>query len=146
MNDQANTIKPRYGIDELCRLTALTRRTVRFYVQKGLVPAPEGEKRGAWYTAEHLERLLAIRKWSNAGLSLEAIAELLGGGQDKLPPLKPLRPGTVEVRSHLVVADGVELVVSPERARMSPEMLREFLRRVGEVYDDINKENNNGHE
>jgi DNA-binding transcriptional MerR regulator len=131
----------RYGIDDLCRLTGLTRRTVRFYVQKGLLDKPEGEKRGAWYTDRHLEQLALIRKWSAAGLSLEAIAGLLAGGDEGALPIKPLLAGTVEMRSHLVVADGVEVVVSPERARMSPEVLREFLRRVGEVYQDIQKEN-----
>ena len=134
----------RHSIDDLCRLTGLTRRTVRFYVQKGLLDRPEGEKRGAWYTPHHVEQLLLIRKWTGAGLSLEAIGELLAGKNSTLPPVKPLLPGTVEVRSHLVVADGIEVVVSPERALMSPEALREFLRRVGEIYQVIQEENNDG--
>ena len=134
----------RHSIDELCRLTGLTRRTVRFYVQKGLLDRPEGEKRGAWYTPHHVEQLLLIRKWTWAGLSLEAIGDLLAGKDSDMPPVKPLLPGTVEVRSHLVVADGIEVVVSPERAHMSPEALREFLRRVGEIYRVIQEENNDG--
>ncbi len=133
-----------HSIDDLCRLTGLTRRTVRFYVQKGLLDRPEGEKRGAWYTPHHVEQLLLIRKWTGAGLSLEAIGDLLAGKNSNLPPVKPLLPGTVEVRSHLVVADGIEIVVSPERAHMSPEALREFLRRVGEIYRVIQEENNDG--
>lgn len=134
----------RHSIDDLCRLTGLTRRTVRFYVQKGLLDRPEGEKRGAWYTPHHVEQLLLIRKWTGAGLSLEAIGELLAGKDRDLPPVKPLLPGTVEVRSHLVVADGIEVVVSPERAHMSPEALREFLRRVGEAYQAIQEEKQDG--
>lgn len=136
----------RYGIEELCQLTGLTRRTVRYYVQSGLLHPPHGEKRGAWYGPEHLERLLLIRKWSAAGLSLEAIGELAKDGPSGLPPLKPLRAGTVEVRSHLTVAEGVELVVSPERAGLSPEKLREFLRRVGEVFEEITTEKHHGQE
>ena len=134
----------RHSIDDLCRLTGLTRRTVRFYVQKGLLDRPEGEKRGAWYTPHHVEQLLLIRKWTGAGLSLEAIGDLLAGKNSNLPPVKPLLPGTVEVRSHLVVADGIEVVVSPERAHMSPEALRDFLRRVGEIYRVIQEENKDG--
>ncbi len=134
----------RHSIDDLCRLTGLTRRTVRFYVQKGLLDRPEGEKRGAWYTPHHVEQLLLIRKWTGAGLSLDAIGDLLAGKNSNLPPVKPLLPGTVEVRSHLVVADGIEVVVSPERAHISPEALREFLRRVGEIYRVIQEENNDG--
>lgn len=79
----------RHSIDDLCRLTGLTRRTVRFYVQKGLLDRPEGEKRGAWYTSRHVEQLLLIRKWTGAGLSLEAIGELLAGKNSDLPPVKP---------------------------------------------------------
>ncbi len=142
MNEDAT----RYGIDELCKLVGVTRRTVRFYVQSGLLDRPHGEKRGAWYDQAHLDRLLQIRKWSAAGLSLEAIAALLEDSQSDLPILRPLRVGTVEVRSHLLVAVGVELVVSPERAGLSPERLRELLRRIGEVYDEIKTEDHDVHE
>lgn len=135
-----------YSIDDLCQLAGVTRRTVRFYVQSGLLDRPHGEKRGAWYDQAHLDRLIAIRKWSAAGLSLEAIVALLDDRKSEMPMLKPLRVGTVEVRSHLQVAEGVELVVSPDRARLSPEKLREFLRRVGEVYDDITTEKYDGKE
>ena len=67
----------RYTLNDLCQLIELTPRTVRFYIQKALIPAPEGSGRGAYYTQVHLERLLEIRKWQDAGLSLERIGELL---------------------------------------------------------------------
>ncbi len=85
-------------------------RTVRYYIQKGLLPGPEGEKRGAFYTEEHLAELLRIRTWQGAGLSLDAIAGLLQARS--LPPLPSARPGVVEVRSHLTIADGLELMLS----------------------------------
>lgn len=135
-----------YSIDVLCQLAGVSRRTVRFYIQSGLLDRPHGEKRGAWYDAAHLDRLIAIRKWSAAGLSLEAIVALLEDGKSELPMLKPLRVGTVEVRSHLMVADGLELVVTPERAGLSPEKLREFLRRVREVFEETTTENDDGNE
>lgn len=100
-------------------------RTVRYYIQKGLLPPPQGEKRGAYYTDAHLADLLRIRAWQEAGLSLEAIADLLQARSE--PPLAPARPGAVEVRSHLVVADGVELVVAPERAGLTQDQLRQLF-------------------
>lgn len=127
----------RFSIDDLCKLTGLTVRTVRFYIQRGLVDRPEGEKRGAWYAERHLEQLLQVQKWSEAGLSLDAIARLMDGDA---PPVEPQRVGRVEVRSHLQVAEGVEIVISPERAKLSPEQLRTFLRLVGEAYQTINQE------
>lgn len=131
-----NEETPRYSMSELCQLTDMSLRTVRFYIQRGLLDRPEGEKRGAWYTTRHLEQLLEIRKWTAAGLSLEAITRLRDG-QGEPPPVRPQPVGSIEVRSHLLVAEGVEVVVSPQRAHLSPEQLRHFLRQVGEVYQNI---------
>ena len=132
--------EPEYTLEELCALVELPRRTVRFYIQEGLVSRPTGAGRGARYGARHLEQLLEIRKWQDAGLSLERIRELLdpaGEGGAPLPPPRPRRPGSVEVWSHLVVADGVELTVEPGRAGLSPEDLRAFARDVMDAYQRI---------
>jgi hypothetical protein len=53
-----------------------------------------------------------------------------------LPPT-PRRPGTVEVWSHLVVADGLELTLEPGRAGLSPEQVREFFRAVTAAYQQL---------
>jgi DNA-binding transcriptional MerR regulator len=125
-----------YSIHDLCRLTDMTARTVRFYIQRGLLDKPEGERRGAWYEPRHLEQLLVIKKWTAAGLSLEAIARLQTD-QTEAPPVCPQRRGSVEVRSHMLIADGVEIMISPERARLSPEQLRHLLRQVSAIYQNI---------
>jgi hypothetical protein len=46
----------------------------------------------------------------------------------------------VEVRSHLWVADGIELQVSPETAELSPEQLRQFLKGVLQAYEQVKKD------
>jgi len=100
----ANPDPRRFTFDELCSLTELPRRTVRYYVQLGLVDRPIGETRAAYYTGRHLDQLLQVRKWTQAGVSLDRIRELLHGAPPDVPP-RPRGPGTVEVWSHLVVAD-----------------------------------------
>jgi len=133
----------RYSIDELAALAELPRRTVRYYVQQGLLDRPVGEKRAAYYTPRHLEQLLTIRKWQHAGLSLERIRDILGGGGDTgLPPPRPRGPGTVEVWSHLVVADGLEVTLEPSRAGLSPEQVRALFRGVTALYEQIRQEGN----
>ena len=62
-----------YSLQELAALVELPERTVRYYIQLGLVDRPEGETRAARYGERHLEQLLEIRKWQRAGLSLERI-------------------------------------------------------------------------
>ena len=127
-----------YSIDELAMLVELPRRTVRYYVQQGLVDRPIGEKRAAYYTTRHLEQLLAIRKWQQAGLSLDRIREiLLEPESGSIPPPRPRGAGTVEVWSHLVVSDGLEITLEPGRAGMSPEQVRAFFRGVMALHEQI---------
>lgn len=123
----------RFSIDELSTLAGVTPRTVRYYIAEGLLDRPEGEKRGAHYLDRHLQQLLQIRRWTDAGLSLERIRELRAGASDDPPP-RPVRPGTVEVWSRITLADGVELQVEPGRAGLSPEQVRAFVRGVQAAY------------
>ncbi|THB62728.1 MAG: MerR family transcriptional regulator [Desulfovibrio sp.] len=126
-------------LEELCSLTNTSKRTVRYYIQIGLVDRPEGEKRGAKYSAGHVEQLLAIKKWKDAGLSLERIRELLapGSGPDHVPPLRPRQPGEVSVHSRIYLAPGVELTIDPETSGLDPEQVRDLAHRVVQLFQDI---------
>ena len=131
-----------FSLDELCALADTPRRTVRYYIQEGLVDRPEGAKRGAYYTRDHLQQLLTIRKWQRAGLSLERISELMSGATEagELPPERRRRPGDVTVRSHILLCPGVELVIEPREAGLTPEQLRALAREVTALVDDLKRE------
>jgi hypothetical protein len=88
----------RYGIEELAALGGVTRRTVRYYVQEGLLPSPLGVGRGRHYGPAHLARLQEVK-----GL---------------------LVPRSAWTR--LEVVPGVELHVSGRRRLPSPGRLREL--------------------
>ena len=126
------------NLQQLSEQSEVPGRTIRFYIQKGLIPGPEGEKRGAFYTEAHLAELLRIRQWQDTGLSLDAIAGLLQAKHEA--PIAPSRPGAVEVRSHLIVADGLELVVSPDRAGLTQGQLRQLFRAVQECYAALDRQ------
>ena len=89
----------KFTIDEICALVEMNKRTIRYYIQKGLVDRPEGIGKGAFYSHSHLEQLLAIRKWKAAGLSLDRIQDILAGekdggtGDQLLPPPLPQKQG-----------------------------------------------------
>ena len=133
MTSETISIPISYQLADLCVLADLPVRTVRYYVQVGLVDRPEGETRAARYGAKHLEQLLLIKKWTTAGVSLDRIRELLQGEIAPVPP-RQKAIGSVEVRSHLTVADGVELVIEPGRAGLSPEQVRHLIRGVMAVF------------
>lgn len=136
----------RFAIEEICALVEMNKRTVRYYIQKGLVDRPEGVGKGAFYSHGHLEQLLAIRKWKAAGLSLERIQEILAGEKEGTANDKPIPPplskkqGQVEVWSHMHLGDGVELHIEPRRAGLTPEQVRALFREVLGLYGKIRGE------
>ena len=126
-----------YTLDQLCALTDMTKRTVRYYMQLGLVDRPIGETRAAHYTSHHLEQLLQIRKLADAGVSLERIREVLAGGESPVPD-RVRQPGAISVLSHVFIAPGVELQIDPQAAGLSPEQLRAFVRTVMTEWEKTN--------
>ena len=135
-----------FTLDELCALVEMNKRKIRFYIQKGLLDRPEGSGKGAYYTHRHLEQLLEIRKWKGAGLSLERIQEILQDGQPgseanrPVPPPRLRKAGSIEVWSHLHIADGVELHIEPQRSGLTPEQVRALCRSIIAAYDHLQKE------
>ena len=131
----------RFSLSELCTLADQPTRTVRYYIQEGIINRPEGAKRGAYYTRDHLEQLLTIRKWQSAGLNLERIRELLSEPEGGLvPPPRAKRPGDVNMRSHITLRAGVELVVDPQEAGLSPEAVRSLAREAAALLEKIIKD------
>src|SRR5213595_809315 len=135
----------RYSLDELATLAGVTPRTVRFYIAEQLVDRPAGEKRGAHYVRRHLEQLLLIRRWTEAGLSLERVRELIAGAPED-PPRRAAPPGSVEVWSRMTVADGLELHLEPGRAGLAPEQVRALLRGVTALYRQVRGGNSSAHD
>ncbi len=125
-----------FTLDEICTLSDTPKRTVRYYIQIGLVDRPIGETKAAYYVAQHLDQLLKIRQLSDAGISLERIGEVLSGEAPPVPP-RQRKPGSVEVRSHLFIAPGVELQISPEEAGLRPEQVRALVRAVMKTYQAL---------
>lgn len=125
-----------FPLAELCVLADMPIRTVRYYIQMGLVDKPFGATRAALYSARHLEQVLQIKQWTAAGVSLERIRELLQGADAPIPP-RPRAAGSVEVCSHLMVTDGIEVVIEPGRAGLTPEQVRSFIQKVMAAHDEI---------
>ena len=135
-----------FSLDELCTLLEMNKRTIRYYIQHGLVDRPQGTGKGASYTHSHLEQLLAIRKWKDAGLSLERIQELLGDENYNaepgrlIPPPRPRRAGAIEVWSHLHITDGIELHIEPQRSGLTPEQVRSLCQEIVRQFEKIKTE------
>ena len=119
----ANSPDQRHSLDELSALVGLSKRTIRYYIGLGLVARPLGETKGSFYTAEHLQQLAQVRTLTEAGVSLERIASLLTQANEPAAD-RILTPGQLTVKSHIHLADVIELVVNGATASLLPEEIR----------------------
>ncbi len=66
-----------YRISELAEKAGVTRRTIHYYMARGLLPASEGTGLGTTYSDEHLYRIILIKKLQDAYLPLDEIRKKL---------------------------------------------------------------------
>ena len=74
-------------LTDLADRAGVSVRTVRYYIQQGLLPKPEARGPGAHYTGEHLDRLLVIKRLQREHLPLGEIRRVLesSAGETKPP-------------------------------------------------------------
>jgi len=119
----------RYGIEELAVLGGVTRRTVRYYVQEGLLQAPFGVGRGRHYGTEHLARLQAVKALQERGLSLDEVrAEVARPARRARAAAAASAPEAVAPAPwrRIELVPGVELHVRGDRRLPPAERLREL--------------------
>jgi DNA-binding transcriptional MerR regulator len=117
----------RYAVGDLARLAGVSRRTVRYYVQEGLIPAPFGVGRGDHYGPEHLERILRVKAMQEAGKSLHEILRSESSGRSRANSnLTP--PPSLErsIWRRITLAPGVELHIGDGVTLPSPRRLHEL--------------------
>jgi DNA-binding transcriptional MerR regulator len=72
-----------YKIDELAREGQVSPRTIRYYVQRGLLPAPAFHGKDTTYDRGHLLRLQVIKKLQEGHLPLDEIQAKIGAASEK---------------------------------------------------------------
>jgi len=89
-----------FKIGELERLTGISRRTVHYYLQIGLLHPPEKTgKTMAYYDELHIQKLETIGELKQQGLPLFAIREKISGiPQEKTTRVK--RTQTIQLKKH----------------------------------------------
>ena len=129
----------RYGVEELADLLnreisdprdEVSRRTIRYFVQEGLLQEPYGRGRGKHYGPEHLQRLREIRDLQKKGLSLSEVRDWLARSGRPQAAAEAARSAVVQrpasAWTRLEVLPGVELHVSGRYRLPSPGRLEEL--------------------
>jgi DNA-binding transcriptional MerR regulator len=149
-----------YRISELAEKSGVTRRTIHYYMARGLLPPPDGAGLGTTYREEHLARILLIKRWQDAfwpleqikkhltSMTYEQVQEMLGrngiepppteGGEAGSPPTAPTPPTPIPMiqlgvtYQRIVIAHGVELHVPAQdsKAQQLAEQLYAYADKI----------------
>ena len=104
---------PDLKLTELAETCGVSPRTVRYYVQRGLLPAPVFRGRDTAYGEEHVVRLRAIKRLQEAYLPLDAIERELK--QRPLSELREIAEGARNIAAGLPAAP-----IAQEASRNAP--------------------------
>lgn len=129
-----------YSLQDINTITGLPVRTIRYYIQKNLVDKPEGARKTATYGQQHLEQLMTVKRLSDAGLSLAAIAKVMNGSQVAHVTPSDLQPGQIRAVSQVHISPGVELSIDPMQCNLNSQQLRELSQQIIATISRFNKE------
>ena len=121
-------------MQQLTEISELPKRTIRYYIQKGLVNRPNGAKKNASYTSVHLEQLLKIKMWKAAGINLEPISHLLSHSSSEQ---ETQQPGDVQVVCRIFISPGVYLDINRETSQLTDEDIRAIGRSRLKAIDEV---------
>ena len=139
-----------YRIGELADKAGVTRRTIHYYIGRGLLPPPVGEGLGAVYTNEHLQRILLIKKLQDSFLPLDEIrkrtagmtlSEVISSLEENGPLVSltesPAVKNVSETRNSLVyermiIENGIEIHFpsNDEKAKSMAEAIRKYAEKM----------------
>lgn len=71
-----------YKVSELAAKSGVTKRTIHYYISKGLLMPPDGNGVNSSYNDSHLERILLIKNLQAQYMPLNKIREIIFEGKD----------------------------------------------------------------
>ena len=71
-----------YKVSELAQKAGVTKRTIHYYISKGLLMPPDGSGVNSSYNDSHLERILLIKKLQAEYMPLNKIREYILESKD----------------------------------------------------------------
>lgn len=112
-----------YTLEELCEATQLDKRTVRFYIQNGVLDRPTTLGPNARYTQDHYAQIQKIKELKAKGYSLQKIKTLKE--ETATQPVEPL---------HIGLAKGVAIQIDLAEAGITAQEVGRLIQSILEAY------------
>ncbi len=103
-----------YKVSELAQKAGVTKRTIHYYISKGLLMPPDGSGIASTYDDSHLERILLIKKLQAQYMPLNKIREyIFEGGEmlDDVPDEKPRNPKIKKTENTYTPASDTDIYI-----------------------------------
>ena len=95
-----------YKVSELADKAGVTKRTIHYYISKGLLLPPEGSGVNSLYNDEHLERILLIKKLQAEYMPLNKIREYILEN-----PTEKVQKNAKEIKTKISRDEGREIYI-----------------------------------
>lgn len=123
-----------YKVSELAEKAGVTKRTIHYYISKGLLLPPKGSGVNSMYDDSHLERILLIKKLQADFMPLEKIREyILENPKEKVTEIVKDEEN-VYIREN--VYDIFEMHYSKENAEKYKEIIDNVKKYVKKMMED----------
>lgn len=121
--------EPKHTMEEICEATGLSRRTVRYYIQEGLLDPPAGRGRGGFYNDSHIARLNEIRSMQERGMRLAGIAMVLKGETESPETCRDNHLSQQRiVLARYEIAPGISIEVRRDMEELEARKIQEIIR------------------
>ena len=119
-------------IDELSRVSGVTVRNIRKYIDERILRPPLGRTRAASYSESHRRDLARIQALRASGWGLDQIRQEMQTGRATQVVDEHTQAG-VEVEHRYLVAPGVRLVFEGRSPLVDPEQVRLLTAKIRQV-------------
>lgn len=130
-----------YKVSELAEKAGVTKRTIHYYISKGLLLPPIGSGVNSVYNDDHLERILLIKKMQAEFMPLNKIREyILENPKEKVTPkqvkAKVTKAPNQEIYIKENICDIFEMHYSQENGEKYKHIIENVKKYVEKMMED----------
>ena len=126
-----------YKVSELAEKAGVTKRTIHYYISKGLLLPQDGNGVNSLYNDKHLERLLLIKKLQSEYMPLNKIREyILEDHNEKQPDLTITKDPEKEIYIKENICNIFEIHYSQENGEKYKHIIENVKKYVEKMMED----------
>lgn len=126
-----------YKVSELADKAGVTKRTIHYYISKGLLLPPEGSGVNSIYNEEHLERILLIKKLQSEYMPLNKIREyILESPNEKVKTEEAKTDDEMEIYFRENICNIFEIHYSKENGEKYRYIIENVKKYVNKMMED----------